>query len=539
MVTTGVRRDPASKLLRLHQAAHKPSESLNAPFPASDSPVLSTGLSSHVMSLTLVRSVIRLRTRFLECTSFTMQLLRNLTPHRSNCSCRSHITDGEIEMPAQANRALSAAALVAVAALNLCVAANAMEQATNSAPSLRLNDFGKYESKPLVLGSEVSPSDVARTTISQVIENVINSKVKQWNADGILRGKRKLIIQPEIVELRLGNKAVIRNSQFKLRLNLTDAVSGEIIGRPEFTQQASAVSSLFTQGRSDEGMYNTVVKSASAYLDSNYQTAVDEISQEHQRIFSQLTEAAERGDVVAQLALGTLYSEGKDAVHDDRQAAVWWQKAAEQGSAEAQLRLGWAYANGRGVTQDDKAAVACWRKAAGQGNAQAQAKLGWMYDSGRGVIQSEKEAVAWYRKAADQGDAAAKTYVARKERGTTRFSSFDDARAALNPEGGFVGDMAIDPMALKGRILALRLEVVQVFGNGQMLVTNPYTGVPQLDGKIYYANISGSYAGSREFVDGQQIVVVGEITGTFRYTTARSASKTVPEITVYGIRAGY
>ena len=47
-------------------------------------------------------------------------------------------------------------------------------------------------------------------------------------------------------------------------------------------------------------------------------------------------------------------------------------QAAEQGDVEAQVKLGAAYHNGEGVEQDFAEAVKWFRLAAAQGNAQAQ-----------------------------------------------------------------------------------------------------------------------------------------------------------------------
>lgn len=433
--------------------------------------------------------------------------------------------------------------LISVVAFSLLMPVSLMtasaEPPNNPAPAVNLSDFGRYQSKPLVRGTDVEESDLSTTNITTVIEHLIEGKTTRWNADGILRGKRTLIIQPEIIELRLGNKTIVRNSKFKLRLNLTDANSNEVIGQPEFTEKSGAMASFFTKGRSDEGMYNEVVKAASAYLDSNYQTAVDAALRAREESIARYKAAAEQGDAAAQFTLGSMYSAGREIAKDEKEAARWWLKAAEQGNEHAQVQIGWAYANGKGLEQDDGAAIKWWRAAADQGNAQAQLKLGWMYENGRGVARNESEAFAWYRKAAHQGDETAKKYVARKERSTTRYSSFDEAYTELAPEDGLDVQLITDPLSLKGRILTIRLTVVQVLSKGQLLVTNPYLGASQLDGRIYYAQISAAYAGRREFVDGQQVAVVGEVTGLFQYTTTLGAPKTVPKIVVYGIRSGY
>jgi TPR repeat protein len=80
---------------------------------------------------------------------------------------------------------------------------------------------------------------------------------------------------------------------------------------------------------------------------------------------------------------------------------------AEKGNAIAQLALGLMYDNGEGVPENDAEAVKWYRLGAEQGYARAQSNLGLMYAKGRGVPENDAEAVKWYRKAAEQGDASA------------------------------------------------------------------------------------------------------------------------------------
>jgi HJR/Mrr/RecB family endonuclease len=312
-------------------------------------------------------------------------------------------------------------------------------------PVIRLEDFGKFNSKPLLVASGVDIKGLGTSNVSEVIEAAVNARVKQWNADGILQGTRTLNIQPEIVELRLGNHAFFRNSRFRLRLNMTDGTREEIVGQQEFNQGANGIASVFTKGRSDTRMYNEVIESAAAYLDSSYQAATARVLISRQEMIAKQIEAAERGDVSAQFALGLLYSEGKQTEQNDQEAAKWWQRAAELGYADAQLALGWTYAIGRGVIQDDRAAVTWLRKAAEQGNAEAQWRLASMLEVGRGAAINSSEAMKWWRKAAGQGVEVAKERVAQQERSTTKSSSFEDAQTIRQPQDGS-GAQGVNPM---------------------------------------------------------------------------------------------
>jgi uncharacterized protein len=89
--------------------------------------------------------------------------------------------------------------------------------------------------------------------------------------------------------------------------------------------------------------------------------------------------------------------------------------AAESGDVDAQLYLGWCYSTGKDVAVDKPEAVKWYRKAAEAGRLNAQTALGWIYFSGEGGRQDLKESAKWYRKAAAQGDAKAKKMLKRLE----------------------------------------------------------------------------------------------------------------------------
>jgi uncharacterized protein len=117
--------------------------------------------------------------------------------------------------------------------------------------------------------------------------------------------------------------------------------------------------------------------------------------------------AAERGDAVAQLDLGTRYARGEGVEKDDAEAAKWLRKAADQNLALAQLNMGVLYATGRGVPRNNAEAVRWYRKAEEQGLPQAQLNLGLSYDLGLGVTMDKAEADSWWQKAANQGNSGA------------------------------------------------------------------------------------------------------------------------------------
>ncbi len=114
---------------------------------------------------------------------------------------------------------------------------------------------------------------------------------------------------------------------------------------------------------------------------------------------------AERGDAVAQCALGWCYDVAycEGLPHDPVKACEWYGKAAAQGNVDAQVNLGLMYARGRGVQQDYARAREWFEKAAAQGDAVAQINMGVLYDNGHGVRQDKAAAREWFGKACGGG----------------------------------------------------------------------------------------------------------------------------------------
>ncbi len=125
-------------------------------------------------------------------------------------------------------------------------------------------------------------------------------------------------------------------------------------------------------------------------------------------------EAAQQGDVDAQVALGHEYRQGDMSDWDE--GVKWYRKAAAQGNEEAQYYLGLMILRGTGTRQNPTEAVTWLLKAAEQGNVEAQVTLGQVYageyateynEAGTDVTPDPAESEKWYRKAADQGNSQA------------------------------------------------------------------------------------------------------------------------------------
>ncbi|MGI9463633.1 MAG: tetratricopeptide repeat protein [Aestuariivirgaceae bacterium] len=114
------------------------------------------------------------------------------------------------------------------------------------------------------------------------------------------------------------------------------------------------------------------------------------------------TEAAEAGNVDAQLLLGFLNFSGDGVAQDYATALKWFLRAAAQGDARSQAQLGVMYENGKGVPQDYGTAATWFGKAADQGYGLAQNSLGLMYAIGQGVKRDYTQAHKWLNLAAAQ-----------------------------------------------------------------------------------------------------------------------------------------
>ena len=131
-----------------------------------------------------------------------------------------------------------------------------------------------------------------------------------------------------------------------------------------------------------------------------HQGAEDRLKERTLRLFCK---ASEQCDAKSQLALGWMYSHGKDVRQDYGEALKWYSMAAEQGNAVAEYNLGYMYQNGNGIPQDIAKAAKWYEAAAEQGKPEAQFSIGSMYEAGYGVGRDVEKAVRWYRAAASKG----------------------------------------------------------------------------------------------------------------------------------------
>lgn len=117
-----------------------------------------------------------------------------------------------------------------------------------------------------------------------------------------------------------------------------------------------------------------------------------------------LRDQARAGDVSAQFALATEYTDARFMPRDLKAAAQWYEKAAAQGFAPAQYRLASFYEKGLGVSRDIGKAQALYQKAAAAGNIRAMHNLAVLAaDGGDSGRPDYATAAQWFKRAAEFG----------------------------------------------------------------------------------------------------------------------------------------
>jgi localization factor PodJL len=140
-----------------------------------------------------------------------------------------------------------------------------------------------------------------------------------------------------------------------------------------------------------------------------------------------LSQAAEKGQAVAQYRLGTLYERGQGVPADPAKAVHWYGLSANQGNRKAMHNLAVSYASGA-LGKKDMAEAARWfAKAAVLGLSDSQFNLAVLYERGDGVPQSLLDAYKWYSIAAATGDSESKERM-----GVLKTQLSDIDRAAAN-----------------------------------------------------------------------------------------------------------
>ncbi len=161
----------------------------------------------------------------------------------------------------------------------------------------------------------------------------------------------------------------------------TDSGSGETKPGPD-AQDLYMLGEMYYFGIGARPDFAAAVKWYREAAAKGHQGAEDRLKERTLRIFCR---ASEQCEARSQLALGWMYSHGKDVRQDYGEAFKWYSMAAEQGNAVAEYNLGYMYQNGNGIPQDIAKAAKWYEAAAEQGKAEAQFSIASMYESGYGV----------------------------------------------------------------------------------------------------------------------------------------------------------
>jgi TPR repeat protein len=169
------------------------------------------------------------------------------------------------------------------------------------------------------------------------------------------------------------------------------------------------------------------------------------------------TKAAERGDWIAQLALGRIYFTGDGVPQDSSRARQWLFRATDSGDGVSAYLLGLLY-DGRLGGLTDRAEAAKWyRQSAETGNPYAQEKLANLLMKGLGVGKDQKEAYVWLLVAVEFGNsgAASRLNSIESDLGATAAKSAREqaaelrrnilARRAKEPCSGWPGQYDLRP----------------------------------------------------------------------------------------------
>ncbi len=176
--------------------------------------------------------------------------------------------------------------LLAVAAVGTAWAKDDIRASsgTNPPPAEALGQFDRYELKQATLAPDYAEHPANKEALVAFQRN-LDERVGAWVAEqNALAAKntppRTLVIEPRIEKIRFisGGKrfwagAFAGSSQVLVKLRLTDAATGTVIGEPEFYQHAKGMAGAWTFGAADNTMLVRAASLARDYLQGNHVTA--------------------------------------------------------------------------------------------------------------------------------------------------------------------------------------------------------------------------------------------------------------------------
>jgi TPR repeat protein len=154
------------------------------------------------------------------------------------------------------------------------------------------------------------------------------------------------------------------------------------------------------------------------------------VKDQNKTLFAGLKLEAEKGDIIAEIALSWAYENGTGVEKNPTEAIKWLKKAADSGFADAQEMVGSDYYTGNdGVIIDYGEALKWYHRAADQGFSEAQIDIGIAYRDGRGVAKDYVEAYKWFYLASLQGNEKARNELNNLQRD---FMAYDEVTKAQN-----------------------------------------------------------------------------------------------------------
>lgn len=188
-----------------------------------------------------------------------------------------------IVMVALATAALSIA--IPVAAKQKVEPPKIAEDAKNPPPKTALNAYQRFEVSPVTMGPPFDAHEANKLAMQKLQANIderANPLIAEWNAKPAGDAQRTLKIAPEIGYIRFitGGKrffggAFAGGSAILLKVKLTDAATGEVVGEPQFYQYANAFSATYTFGAMDKHMLIRISGMLANYLKSNYDAPME------------------------------------------------------------------------------------------------------------------------------------------------------------------------------------------------------------------------------------------------------------------------
>ena len=152
------------------------------------------------------------------------------------------------------------------------------EGATNPPPTVTLNSFQRFEMLPVKMGAPFAGqkgNEAAKIKLQENLDDRVGKVLSEWNAKG--QSGRSLKIEPEIRYVRFitGGKRFFAggfagSSSVMVKVKLTDADTGEVIGEPDFYQHANAIGAAWSFGATDKTMLIRISSMLRHYLQQNY-----------------------------------------------------------------------------------------------------------------------------------------------------------------------------------------------------------------------------------------------------------------------------